>query len=69
MEKCVKAVAKEKSAVDRCQKEYMQRCDIMVKATDMAAKGQTDAMTKKDFEKIQDRALKSKREMDAAGKK
>lgn len=61
-----KAIAKELANIEKCKKDYTLKGTELTKAIQIAGKGQTDNMTKKEYEKIQEKAIKSKKDLDAA---
>ena len=61
-----KTVTKEVATVERLKKDYLAKCKIMTDAVQLAAKGQTNNMTKKEYAKIQEKAIKAKKDVDQA---
>ncbi|KAI3642926.1 hypothetical protein MP228_012481 [Amoeboaphelidium protococcarum] len=66
MDKATKNVQKEVLNVDKLKKDYYAKCNAMKAAVQTAAKGQTDRMTKKEYEKIQEKAIKAKKDVDTS---
>lgn len=64
MEGLNQQLAQEQAEIESIKIDYSEKALQMTKAVEQASRGQTSNMTKKEYEKIQERAIKCKREVD-----
>lgn len=66
MERLAKNVTRDMTELETRKLDYFDKCKILAKSVETASRGRTDTMTKKDYEKIQAKVIKSKHDTDAA---
>eukprot|EP00158_Paraphelidium_tribonemae_P005074 Partr_v1_DN27143_c0_g1_i3_m15398 putative proline-serine-threonine phosphatase interacting protein len=66
LENNAKVVSRQDANLTKAKANYFEKCGALSAAIKTASKGQTGSMTKKEFQKIQEKAIKAKKDLDAA---